>query len=199
MSTESPAPRPPGRRFPRSAPGAVGYDVAEVDAFLSEVEAALGGARPAGTGSRVVTSAQVRAAVFSGARGGYRAEAVDEALEAAEDALAAAEHEQVLRTGGPAAWRRHVEGLEELVRGRLARPRTQRFRHPSRTRARGYSVAHVDVLCERLTERLDDGAALDAAELRHAVFPSAQGELGYEEHQVDAFLDRAVELLLALR
>ncbi|MFC6257260.1 DivIVA domain-containing protein, partial [Kocuria oceani] len=60
-------------------------------------------------------------------------------------------------------------------------------------------AAHVDVLCERLGARLTDSGPLDPAELRGAVFPPAHGERSYEEQQVDAFLDRAVQLLLALR
>lgn len=194
MSTEHPGSRPPGRRFPRCAHEVLGYAVDEVDAFLPEVEAALAGNRPAG-----VTSGQVRAAAFPGARGGYRPDVVDAALEEAEDALAALERERFLRAHGPEAWQQCVDELAALLRGRLGRPRTQRFRHPSRARARGYSAAHVDVLCERLAERLDGRGTLDAAELRRAVFPPALGELGYEEHQVDAFLDRAVQLLLDLR
>ena len=61
------------------------------------------------------------------------------------------------------------------------------------------TAAHVDVLCERLAARLDGTAELSPSAVRHAVFPSAHGERGYEEHQVDAFLDRAVQLLLASR
>ena len=194
MSTPRPEERPSAARFPRCAPAVVGYDVAEVESFLAAVEQALHGAS-----SGAVTSADVRSVVFAGVRGGYRTDVVDTALETAEDALAAAEREQFLLARGPEAWQRCVAELSELLRGRLARPRTERFRRPSRSRARGYSAAHVDVLCERLEARLAGTGSLEPAELRRAVFPPAQGERSYEEQQVDAFLDRAVELLLALR
>ncbi|GEO94729.1 DivIVA domain-containing protein [Kocuria turfanensis] len=200
MPAEHAAARIPASRIPRCAEGAWGYDVAEVDAFLARVRKTLEAPDPApGEGCALLLSTQVRAAVFSGARGGYRPEAVDEALDAAEDALAAAEREQVLRLRGPEVWRQHVDALTGLLRGRIERPRTQRFRHPGRSRGQGYSAAHVDVLCERLGARLTDSAPLDPAELRGAVFPLAHGERSYEEQQVDAFLDRAVQLLLALR
>lgn len=199
MSPESTGALPPAARIPRCPERVLGYDVAEVDAFLAAVHGAPGspgsGADP---GEGPVDSAQVRRAVFPGARGGYRPEAVDELLDAAEDALAAAERAQFLRAHGPVAWQEHLDELTRLLRGRLERPRTQRFRRPSRARARGYSAAHVDVLCERLGARLDGTGPLEPAALRRAVFPPAQGERSYEEHQVDACLDRAVQLLLAL-
>ncbi|MUN63637.1 DivIVA domain-containing protein [Kocuria sediminis] len=200
MPPEQPAARIPATRIPRCAEGAPGYDVAEVDAFLTRVRETLEAPGPApGEERALLLSTQVRAAVFSRARGGYRPEAVDEVLDTAEDALAAAEREQVLRLRGPEAWQQHVDALAGLLRGRIERPRTQRFRHPARSRAQGYSAAHVDVLCERLGARLRDAAPLAPAELRGAVFPPAHGERSYEEQQVDAFLDRAVQLLLALR
>lgn len=193
MSTQHPTDRVRRPALPRCAPSVDGYDVAEVDSFLAAVEQGLGAAR-----SGAVGSAEVRCAVFAGARGGYRPDAVDDVLEAAEDALAAAEREEFLRVRGPEAWQEHVAALTALVRARLTRPRTERFRRPSRSGTRGYSAAHVDVLCERIGARLDGTGSLEPAELRRAVFPSAQGERSYEEQQVDAFLDRAVQLLLAL-
>lgn len=204
MSAE-PAPFQPSVQRPHAAPlprcpdRVRGYDVAQVDAFLAAVHETLGGERSGGSpAERSVCSTKVRAAVFSGARGGYRPEAVDEVLDAAEDALAVAERQQFLRTWGHAAWQEHLDGLAELLRGRLERPRSERFRHPPRARAQGYSAAHVDILCEHLAARLDGTGTLGAAEVRRAVFPPAHGERSYEEQQVDAFLDRAVQLLLAL-
>ncbi|MEX5300028.1 DivIVA domain-containing protein [Kocuria sp. CPCC 205292] len=211
MPSEPPGARPPTARIPRCSPAERGYDVEQVDDVLVAVRAALGDAPdgpapdgfapvgPAGERPRALTSTQVRAVAFAAARGGYRPEAVDELLEAAEDALAAAEREQCLRVRGPEAWQEHVDALARLLRNRLDRPRTQRFRRPSRPRAQGYSAAHVDVLCERLGARLTGAVPLEPAELRRAVFPPAQGERSYEEQQVDAFLDRAVQLLLAVR
>ncbi|MEX5255738.1 DivIVA domain-containing protein [Kocuria arenosa] len=202
MTPERPGAPPATACIPRCAEAERGYDVAQVDDFLAAVHAALQDA-PHGPGpeygSGTVLSTQVRAAVFAGARGGYRPEAVDEVLDAAEESLAAAERERCLRARGPDAWQQHLDALTRLLRNRLDRPRTQRFRRPSRPRAQGYSAAHVDVLCERLGARLTDAAPLEPAELRRAVFPPAQGERSYEEQQVDAFLDRAVQLLLASR
>ncbi|ALU39750.1 hypothetical protein AS188_08280 [Kocuria flava] len=157
------------------------------------------GAAP-GPGERpVITSAAVRAAVFDAVLGGYRTGPVDEALARAEEELAALERTTCVRAHGAAAWRARTDELAAVLRGRLERPRTQRFRRPARVRTRGYSAAHVDVLCERVAERLATGTGPDAAAVREAVFPPAHGERAYEEQQVDAFLDRVVEYLLAVR
>lgn len=200
MPAEPPAAPRPAARLPRSAEGGQGYDPAQVDAFLGAVQEALETVRSdRPRGPDVLLSTQVRSAVFTGVRGGYRTDAVDELLDAAEDALAAAEREQVLRGRGPLAWQEHLDALTRLLRGRIDRPRTQRFRHPPRSRVAGYSAAHVDVLCERLGARLAGAGPLEPAALRGAVFPPAHGERAYEEQQVDAFVDRAVQLLLALR
>jgi DivIVA domain-containing protein len=183
----------PADRFPRCAEHEWGYDPAPVEQLLDAVAATLRGTR-----EQPVTGVQVRAAVFDRARGGYRPRAVDEALDAAEDALAAAERERFLAAHGAEAWQRHLDELVAAVRGRLERPRTRRFRRPSRSRATGYSAAHVDVLCERVAARLEGSGELGAQAVRRAVFPAARGERCYEEQQVDAFLDRVVQLLLGL-
>ncbi|MEF3121346.1 DivIVA domain-containing protein [Kocuria flava] len=178
--------------------GAPGDGAPDPGALRSAPDAAAGAAP--GPGERpVITSAAVRAAVFDAVPGGYRTGPVDEALARAEEELAALERTECVRAHGAAAWRARTGQLAAVLRGRLGRPRTQRFRRPARVRTRGYSAAHVDVLCERVAERLATGAGPDAAAVREAVFPPAHGERAYEEQQVDAFLDRVVEYLLGVR
>ena len=75
----------------------------------------------------------------------------------------------------------------------------ERFRRPRKHRTQGYSAAEVDVLCDRLVAELRSGEDVSPELLRHAVFRPAQGQRCYEEQQVDAFLDRAVEFVLAVR
>lgn len=178
--------------------GAPGDGAPDPGALRAAPDAAAGAAP--GPGERpVITSAAVRAAVFDAVPGGYRTGPVDEALARAEEELAALERTECVLAHGAAAWRARTEQLAAVLRGRLGRPRTQRFRRPARVRTRGYSAAHVDVLCERVAERLATGTGPDAAAVREAVFPPAHGERAYEEQQVDAFLDRVVEYLLAVR
>ena len=146
-----------------------------------------------------VGSRQVRERVFDRVREGYDPAAVDSRLDELEDELFAREHRAFIVEHGLARWNEHVELLGRLLVGRLNRPRTQRFRRPAKHRTAGYSVADVDVLCDRLMEQLRAAPEIDPRLLRDAVFRPAQGQRCYEEQQVDAFLDRAVEFVLALR
>ncbi|GAA2520388.1 MAG: hypothetical protein Q4C90_07540 [Kocuria sp.] len=205
MTTQQP-------RFERVADHAWGYDPAQVDDFLARVRAlraAEDGSReyretagdgvPDADGVRHVGSRQIRERVFDRVRGGYDPAVVDPHLDELEDAIFAEEQRAFVAEHGVARWDEHVELLGELLLGRLNRPRTQRFRRPATHRTPGYAVADVDVLCDRLVEQLRSAPEVDPRMLREAVFRSAQGQRCYEEQQVDAFLDRAVEFVLALR
>jgi DivIVA domain-containing protein len=83
------------------------------------------------------------------------------------------------------------------LRGRLARPDGDRF-----DRASGLEIAYdpddVDELCHRLLAFFEDGAPMGVTDVRRAVFRARRGRRGYVEAQVDAFLDRAVEVLGAV-
>ena len=187
-----------GRRFARVRDVQWGYDPAEVDDFLDRVCALLL-ATEGYRASPDVGSRHVRERVFDRQRGGYDPTAVDARLDELEERLAHREREAFIAEHGPEAWARHLERLGRTLLGRLERPHGERFRRPSRRRQMGYSEADVDVLCDRLTEHLRTDGVLDPAVVRGAVFRQAQGHRCYEEQQVDAFLDRAVELILALR
>lgn len=194
-----PAPTNAGRVFARVDEERWGYDPAEVDDFLQRVDAVLattaGDPRSApGVGSR-----QVRERVFDRVQGGYDPAPVDVRLDELEDELAARERDAFIHEHGPERWEEHLELLGQTLLGRLNRPHGERFRQPSQRKQLGYSVADVDVLCDRITEHFRSDEALDPTLVRKAVFRQAQGQRCYEEQQVDAFLDRVVELILALR
>ena len=211
-------------RFPRCGEREWGYDPAQVEDFLDRVASvarsadtatarastAPAGSRAAGTptggaggstaaGGTLTGSRQVRERVFDRSRGGYDPAAVDAHLDRVEDDIFAREQREFVAEHGAARWEEHVEWLGALLLGRLNRPRTERFRRPTRRRSTGYSAADVDVLCDQLMEQLRTAPEVDPALLRGAVFRPAQGQRCYEEQQVDAFLDRAVEFVLALR
>ncbi|MDO4919579.1 DivIVA domain-containing protein [Kocuria sp.] len=208
-------------RFPRLPERGWGYDPAQVDDFLDRVGAVMAATGPvsppedatgpsspsddaaapvSGDGTvRHVGSRQVRERVFDRARQGYDPAAVDAHLDELEDELFARECRAFVAEHGVQRWNEHVELLGQQLLGRLNRPRTQRFRRPEKHRTVGYSVADVDVLCDSLMEHLRASPDVDPRLLRDAVFRPAQGQRCYEEQQVDAFLDRAVEFVLAVR
>lgn len=150
-------------------------------------------------GDRRMGSRQLRERVFDRARGGYDPAAVDAHLDVLEDELFERERTAFVAEHGEQRWNEHVEWLGGLLLGRLNRPHSERFRRPRKHRTQGYSAAEVDVLCDRLVAELRSGEDVSPELLRHAVFRPAQGQRCYEEQQVDAFLDRAVEFVLAVR
>src|SRR5680860_1450804 len=85
----------------------------------------------------------------------------------------------------------------QTLHSRLTRPDGDRF-----ARAHGvdasYDVGDVDELCTRLLGYFDDGEEMSADEVRRAVFRTRRGSRGYREAEVDAFLDRAVEIMVSV-
>ncbi|WP_431813189.1 DivIVA domain-containing protein [Kocuria sp. cx-455] len=193
------AARDAGRRFSRVSEEQWGYDPAEVDDFLDRVDAVLLTTSGDLRSAPGVSSRQVRERVFDRVQGGYDSAPVDARLDELEDQLADRERDAFIHEHGPQRWEEHLELLGQTLLGRLNRPHGERFRQPSQRKQLGYSVADVDVLCDRLTEHFRSDEDLDPSLVRKAVFRQAQGQRCYEEQQVDAFLDRAVELILALR
>ena len=85
-----------------------------------------------------------------------------------------------------------------VLRARLHREPGERFRRPSKKNVPSYNVADVDALCDRLIQYFEEDVPLSVDEVRRAVFGRAEGAEGYEENQVDAFLDRTIELMAAI-
>jgi DivIVA domain-containing protein len=168
-----------------------GYHRRQVDAFMTR-------ARVAYEGAGGLRSADVRRMTFDAVKGGYAADQVDDMLDRLEDALAHAEREDRIRSEGEDAWSARVQGSVEILRGRLERPDGERFRRPSRAGATSYDVGDVDALCRRLLGRFEGRDPLDTNDVRRAVFSAANGVQGYDEAQVDAFLDASIDLLSVL-
>jgi DivIVA domain-containing protein len=55
----------------------------------------------------------------------------------------------------------------------------------------------VDGIHHRLAAYFNEGTPLKSGEVRHAVFTPVSGKRGYGMGPVDAFLDRALEVLIA--
>ena len=98
---------------------------------------------------------------------------------------------------GQQEWLAQLGEQARTLYGRLGRPDGDRFA-PPRHRGQGYEPADVDALCHRLVAYFDNGAKLTAAEVRSATFRARRGKNGYDEDSVDAFLARAVDVLLGV-
>ncbi len=179
--------------FDRVGRGDLGYSPKQVEKFMAAARAYL-----EDSSAPAVTSHQVRMVSFDAVRGGFDASEVDAALDRLEDAFARREREELIERSGEEAWLREIGQLAGVLRGRLARHDGERFRRPSSQKAPSYQVQDVDALCVRLLDYLENGSPMSADEVRTAVFRTVTGQEGYEETQVDAFLDRVVELMAAI-
>ncbi|WP_104137243.1 DivIVA domain-containing protein [Arthrobacter sp. ZGTC131] len=181
--------------FERVARTDYGYNAKQVDQFLQRARVSL--ETPAAA-VHPIRSADVRSVSFDPVKGGYSATAVDAALDRLEDAFARRERDELIAEQGEEAWLRQIGQLSGTLRGRLHRPDGDRFRRPVKKKARSYNTKDVDRLCRDLIGYLEEDKPLSVDNVRRAVFRPAVGSDGYEETQVDAFLDRVVELMAAI-
>jgi DivIVA domain-containing protein len=187
--------RPIPASFQRVERNEYGYNAKQVDQFLQRARVSF---ENPGAAVQPITSADVRAVSFDPVKGGYSAPSVDAALDRLEDAFARRERDELIAEQGEEAWLREIGKLSAVLRGRLRRPDGERFRRPAKGKARSYNTADVDELCRDLIGYLEEDRPLSVDNIRRAVFRPAVGKAGYEEAQVDAFLDRVIELMAAI-
>jgi DivIVA domain-containing protein len=181
-SARAPFPDAPGRQK--------GYEKRAVEAFLAQARAAFESDEPG-----ALRSAEVRAAAFPLARGGYAIPAVDAALGRIEDAFAAREREQAMSRRGARAWVAQSRAVAQEVLDRLQRPKGRRFDRVGFLRY-GYRVDEVDLVADKLARYLAAGDPVTVEQVRAVAFRMQRG--GYREAQVDAVLDAVVEVMLAV-
>ena len=176
--------------FPTVGRWASGYDREEVEEFFERAKAAYE------NGEVAMSGADVRSAAFDLVRHGYDPAAVDAALDRLETAFIQRDRSEFVASNSQDAWMEQVAEQATSLYPRLVRPRNERFAPPER--GRGYQREAVDDVLDDLVAYFDEGAELTAADLRSATFPAASRSSAYAEGPVDAFLDRAIEILLAV-
>ena len=169
-----------------------GYDPDQVDTFFTQARRVYEGEQ-----GEPLTGTDVRRVAFDLVRGGYATSSVDSALDRLERAFTTRQRQDVLASKGQQAWMDHVASRARTLYERLRRPDGERFA-PARRGEQGYLPDDVDDLCHRLIAYFDNGAPLTSDELRHATFGRAKGHNAYAEGPVDAFFERAVEVLLGV-
>lgn len=182
-------------KFKLVGPKEVGYNVKQVDLFLEQARAYF---LNADTQDKSITSHDVRTAAFDAAKGGYSAQAVDAAMDRIEDEFVLREKELLIAEKGEKAWMMKIGKTASVLRARLHRPDGDRFRRPTKRNSQSYDTHDVDMLCRELLVYIEDNGELSVDVVRRAVFAPAKGYDGYEESQVDAFLDKVVELMAAI-
>ena len=181
--------------FSRVSEQEFGYNMKQVDAFLDRARETFNGE---GSDETLVTSHLVRRTTFAPQKGGYNAREVDGALVRLEDVFAKRERDDLIAHQGEEVWLQQVGRLAAILRGRLHRSHGERFRRPSRSNAASYNVEDVDRLCDQLIEYFEKDVPMSVDSVRRVEFRTAIGTEGYEESQVDAFLDRVVELMASI-
>ena len=167
-----------------------GYNPDEVDEFFEHARSVYENG-PAGA----LSARDLRSVAFDVVRRGYLTSAVDAALDRLEAAFVARARAEFLADKGQPAWLARLAEQAHTLYGRLTRPDGERFA-PAHARKPGYEPTDVDALSQRLVAYFDRGVPLTAQEVRSATFRQRNGKAGYAEGAVDAFLDRAVEVLL---
>ena len=169
-----------------------GYSPEQVEEFFGDARRAY-----EGDGAAPLTGRDVRLAAFDLVRGGFDTAPVDAALDRLERAFAVRQRTNFVAAHGQQAWMEHLAGQARTLYGRLTRPEGERFAPPRRNE-QGYDVADVDALCTRLVDYFDHGQSLTSDEVRSVTFRRHKGHKAYAEGPVDAFLDRAIEVLLGV-
>ena len=173
--------------FKRVATDEEGYDPAQVDEMIG-----LARTQFADPSSRVLRAAVLRTSQFRLVKGGYEIGAVDAALDRLDDAFAANEAKRLLAKRGHQGAQLHLDEMKKLILGRIDRPKSHRFDAASLFH-KGYSKRQVDAVADLIAQALNGENELAISYLRQVVFSPRWG--GYQENQVDAYIDKAVEFL----
>jgi len=172
-------------KFPRAKK--LGYSVEQVEEFLSHARAQYLDAQQSEMDVKTI-----RATRFDLAKNGYSISVVDSAMEKLEDVFAQRELESKFRAVGYSSFHAETNELRDLLLARTTRKKGKRFARRVWP-LRGYNRRQVDALCSLLANHLNQSSALALRDVRLTVFKPKRG--GYAEYQVDACIDRIVELL----
>ncbi|MBV7364009.1 DivIVA domain-containing protein [Actinomycetaceae bacterium TAE3-ERU4] len=168
-----------------------GYNVEEVNSYFEEAR------RFYEEGVGKLTPDSILQKVFSLQRNGYDEDEVDSALDRLIDALTNQERADYVTHNGQQSWLDKVSVRAATLYPRLLRPLGERFEHPRRSQA-GYKVEQVDAFLDNISAFFNEGRDLTAREVRSVVFETAYGKRAYDERVVDAYLNRVLEVMLAV-
>lgn len=177
--------------FPFVGKKKLGYEPAEVDAFIARARDQY--ARPE---SRVINWKSLVSTSFSLVRNGYDPVAVDKAIDKLEDTFAERDVKSPVFQFPIVNRTEELIKLRNLLAGRVSRPKGKKFDRVG-VLSLGYSRRAVDALVVLVGEFLEDQEVLELDELRGLKFKVVRG--GYVESQVDAYIDRLVELIQTQR
>lgn len=170
-----------------------GYKPDQVDVFITRVKRTY---EQDSTLDKPVTSDIIRQKSFSLIKNGYDPRFVDAALDRLEEVIFERERRAFQTKHGIRDWEKRVATLSRELAGRMKRDPGKRFNRRS-IFASGYRMTQVDAVIDQLAERLDQGLEVRVNDVRTVRFFLQRR--GYDEAQVDSYLDAVVEYLLSQR
>lgn len=184
-----------------------GYDVGQVDAFLERAHTLYEDDEPK------MSQEDIQNVSFALEKDGYVISQVDAALNRLEKAVVDKQTQWDVTHFGRVAWRAATEQLAHSLYGRADRPEKDRF-EPGASRHSSYDRKQVDRLVNQVigkirrelgeseehesdaVRKLD--AELTSTRVSNIIFTQRIGKRGYSERQVDAYLNRAIQVLARL-
>lgn len=173
--------------FPKAEAKKLGYQPVQVDEFVATARQQFNEAT-----AELLNSSDIRNVEFDLIAGGYQIAAVDTAMDRLEDAFGEREIQRQKLFRGEFAVQDRLARIREIIAGRLQRPNGKKFAKTGIV-LRGYNRKQVDALCESIDSHLSLKTPLQPNAVRRAVFRTSRN--GYSESQVDAFIDRVVEVI----
>ncbi len=185
-----------------------GYDVHQVDAFLEQAHALY-----EADGIQLHRS-DIQDASFDIVKGGYVIPQVDAALERLEQAVTDKQTQYDIAQLGRVAWKAQTEAQFQELDRHAQRAEGQRFA-PAQPKTPSYDCKQVDRLIDRVLakaeaelERISAGSSgrqgpeadptLTSQYVEDVSFTQRKGKHGYDERQVDYYLNACVNLLASL-
>jgi len=185
-----------------------GYDVHQVDAFLEQAHALY-----EADGIQLHRS-DIQDASFDIVKGGYAIPQVDAALERLEQAVTDKQTQYDIAQLGRVAWKAQTEAQFQELDRHAQRAEGQQFA-PAQPKTPSYDRKQVDRLIDRVLakaeaelERISAGSSgrqgpeadptLTSQYVEDVSFTQRKGKHGYDERQVDYYLNACVNLLASL-
>lgn len=175
--------------FPRVGRWHRGYDPQQVHKFLEQARVSYE------SDDDSVSEHTVRAAAFDVVVDGYQTATVDAALDRLEAAIVRRRRARFVSSTSEDQWMARAADRATTLYPRLQRPAGERF---ADAKGQGYGKQDVDALLDSLVDYFEHGTPVSAQQVRLATFRTARGRNAYDEAVVDTYLDRAVEVLLAV-
>lgn len=178
-----------------------GYDADQVDAFLERAHSLYD------SEDGQLTVQDIQNVSFDMRKGGYQYSQVDGALDRLERAVIDKQTTSEISQHGRVAWKATTEGLYRQIATHADRQARKRFGDGTAKKP-SYDRKQVDALIDKIVDKAAGSLGVDgvnaddvknlsdigADTISHTVFTQRKGKKGYDERQVDYFLNACSQL-----